>query len=335
MSRRKLNFFVFLAACLFLGQPTQGSAETGELRVARQLGLGFLQLMVMEDSKLIEKHAKAAGLGDIKVNWSVFSNASAMNDALISGKLDFATAGIPAVLTVWSRTRGTAQEVKGVLGVNVMPLLLNTRNPKVITIKDFSEKDRIALTGVKVAAQAIILQMAAAQVYGESNFNKLDALTVTMAHPDAMAALLSGGSEVNSHFASPPFQYLELKHPEVHTVLDSRDVVGRMNFSVSYSTTKFHEANPKTYAAVLAAFREATETIKQDKKSAVELYLRMSRSKDTVDQALSILGDAEFTMTPYGFKKFADFMYKVGTLKTKPDTWRDVFFPEVHDLPGD
>jgi NitT/TauT family transport system substrate-binding protein len=335
MLDRAIGILALLVACSCIGQSTKVFAETGELRIARQIGLGFLQLMVMEDKKLLEKHLGAAGLGDVKVEWSVFGNAGAMNDALISGNLDFATAGIPAVLTLWSRTRGTAQEVKGALGVNVMPMLLNTRNPNIASIKDFGPNDKIGLTGVKISAQAMVLQMAAAQVFGDSNFSKLDSLTVTMAHPDAMAALLSGKSEVNSHFASPPFQYLELENPGIRTVLSSADVVGRMNFSVLYSTVKFRDANPKTYAAVLTAFREATDWINQDKRGAVELYLRVSKSKDTVDHTLKLLTDADFTITPHGFTKFSSFMYKVGTLKVKPDSWKDVFFPEVHALPGD
>lgn len=38
---------------------------------------------------------------------------------------------------------------------------------------------------VKVSMQTILLQMAAAQTFGESNYTKLDGLTVSMAHPDA------------------------------------------------------------------------------------------------------------------------------------------------------
>ncbi|HZP89069.1 MAG TPA: ABC transporter substrate-binding protein [Burkholderiales bacterium] len=322
-------------AVLLVGQCNPSWADTSEVRIARQIGLGFLQLMVMEDEKLIEKHAKAAGLENVKVSWSVFNNASAMNDALISDKLDFATAGIPAILTLWSRTRGTPHEVDGVVGVNVTPLLLNTRNPNVHSIRDFSDGDKIGLTGVKVALQAIVLQMAAAKVWGEANYSKLDHLTVTMSHPDAMAAMLSGKSEVNSHFASPPFQYLELEQPGIHTVLDSNDIVGRMNFSVVFAKRQFYETNPKLCGAVVGAFREATETIQHDMKKAAELYLRMSRSKDTIEHTLEIMRHMEFTMTPHGFTKFAEFMSKVGTLKNTPKSWREVFLPTVHGLPGD
>jgi NitT/TauT family transport system substrate-binding protein len=32
--------------------------------------------------------------------------------------------------------------------------------------------------------------------------------------------------------------------------------------------------------------------------------------------------------------KFLDFKLKIGTLKTKPASWKDLFFPNVWALPG-
>ena len=54
----------------------------------------------------------------------------------------------------------------------------------------------------------------------------LDALTVSLSHPDAQVALLSGASEITAHFSSPPFQYQQLEKPGIRTVLSSYDVLG-------------------------------------------------------------------------------------------------------------
>src|SRR5207253_5917618 len=107
---------------------------------------------------------------------------------------------------LWARTKGNL-DVRGASGLNTMPLFLNTRRPDINSIRDFSDKDRIALPAIKVAVQAIILQMAAAKEWGDASYAKLDPLTVSMTHPDGLIALLSGHGEVNSHFTSPPFQY--------------------------------------------------------------------------------------------------------------------------------
>ena len=45
--------------------------EMAEINVAQQYGISYLPLMIMEDQKLIEKHAKAAGV-DVKVGWAKF-----------------------------------------------------------------------------------------------------------------------------------------------------------------------------------------------------------------------------------------------------------------------
>ena len=40
-------------------------------------------------------------------------------------------------------------------------------------------------------------------------------------------------------------------------------------------------------------------------------------------------------MAPQKVYKTAEFMHKIGTLKTKPASWKDFFFPEVQSLAGD
>src|SRR5437016_13282502 len=107
-----------------------------------------------------------------------------------------------------------------------MPLYLNTRNPNVKALKDFTDKDRIALPAVKVSIQAITLQMAAEKAFGEGQQNKLDPITVTLSHPDAQTALLSGQSEITAHFSSPRYQYQQLKYAAIHRVLSPYDVPG-------------------------------------------------------------------------------------------------------------
>ena len=65
-------------------------AELNELVIAQQPGIGYLNLMVMQEQKLIEKHAKLAGLGDVKVTWQAINSGQAMNEALNADKLHIA-----------------------------------------------------------------------------------------------------------------------------------------------------------------------------------------------------------------------------------------------------
>jgi NitT/TauT family transport system substrate-binding protein len=310
-------------------------AELAEIRVAQQYGISYLPLMIMEDQKLIEKYAKAAGL-DVKVGWTKFAGGNVMNDALLSNSLQFASGGVGPLVTLWARTRGNL-DVKAVAAINSMPLYLNTRNPNVKTIKDFTEKDRIALPAVKVSIQAVTLQMAAEKAYGEGQQNKLDPLTVSMSHPDAQTALLSGAGEITAHFSSPPFQYQQLEKPGIRTVLNSYDVLGGpATFNVVWTTSKFRDENPKLYDAFVKALDEAIAIINRDKRAAAENYLRLSKDKDSVQNILAMLNDPliVYTTTPQNVSKYVDFMLKTGAIKAKPDSWKDLFFPNVHGLPG-
>jgi len=322
---------------LSLGIAAPAHAETGEVRAAQQFGLSYLALMMMEDSKLVEKQAKTMGLGDIKVSWAKLGGPGAMNDALLSGGIDFGTGGVPSLITLWSKTHGTPQEVRGVGALNSMPVNLVTSNPNVKSIRDFTDKDKIAVTTVKVSTQALLLQMAAAKEFGEQNYAKLDPLTVSLPHPDAMTALLSGGGTITAHFSSPPFQYQEVGRPGIRTILSNYEILGGpATFNVVWSTAKFRDANPKTYAAFVAAFEEATATINRDKRAAAEVYKRMSGTKETVEELLKMMEDplVEYTLTPKSIMKTAEFMAKVGTIKEKPSSWKDLFFPNVHGLQG-
>ena len=328
---------VVLMLCLVALDAPHAAAEVATVRIARQYGVGYLQIIVMEHEKLLEKHARLAGLPDVKVTWNTYSDGTVANDGILSGNLDFVAGGLGSFVTLWDRTRGLL-DVKGVAALNSMPMLLNTRNPDVRTIRDFTEADRIALAGVKVSSQAVTLQVAAAQAFGEANWNKLDALTVNMAHPTAMQALLSGRAEVTAHFTSPPCQYDELAQPGIRTVLNSYDVWGGpQTFILAWTTSKFREQNPKLYAAFQAALIEATDIVNNQRSVAAAMYLKVPGDKSkTAEELARMLADPQlrFTLTPENVLKFTAFKVRNGTIKTRPETWKDLFFPEIHAAEG-
>src|SRR5689334_18636584 len=326
-----------IAVGLSLALLTPARAEQSELRVAKQYGLGYLQMMVMEDQKMVEKAAVAAGMPDVKVTWATFRSSDVMNDALLSGNVDFVCLGIPGIATIWAKTKGTPNEVRAASGFNFLPLQLNTRNPNIKSIRDLTDKDKIALPAVKVSMQAIMLQMAAAQTFGEANYTKLDGLTVSMAHPDAMVAFLSGAGEIDNHFTSPPFSQKEMERPGITKVLNSVDVLGGpISFNVVAATARFHDANPKLYAAFMRALQDATDFINRDKRAAAEIYIRMTKDKSSIDDILKIVNDPqiEYSLVPKNTMKMVEFMHKTGTVKVKPASWKDMFFPNMHDVAG-
>jgi NitT/TauT family transport system substrate-binding protein len=317
----------FLALPLVLA--TSARAEVSEVRIAQEFGISYLPLTVMHHEKLLEKAAAKAGMPGLKVSWTQFGAGNAMNDALLSGSLDFPSGGVGPLLTIWSRTGG---RVRALAALNSMPLDLVTTDPKVKTIKDFTDADKIALPAVKVSIQAVTLEMAAAQAFGTDHYNQLDRLTVSMKHPDALEALLSPHSEITAHFGSAPFQYLELENPRVHRVLSSYDVLGGPHtFNVVWTTQKFHDANPKICAAFLAALDQAMALIKNHPKQAAAIYIAEENSKLAPAFVEKMIRDPEniFTTTPQRVMKYAAFMHSVGTIDKMPKSWKDLFFPEI------
>jgi len=333
---RKETFYIIVSVAV-IGLLQPAAAQVPEIRLAKQFSMGYLQLNVMEHRQLIEKHAKALGMPEVKVIWQTFNGPAAINDALLSGQIDIGSGGVPGLLVVWSKSKGTPQEIRGISALSSQPVLLNTRDPSIGTIKDFKPTDRIAVPAVKVSVQAILLQMEAAKVFGEKEFTKLDTQTVSMTPPDATVALLGGKSEITAVFSVPPFQQQQLEHVGIHTVLNSFDVMGgSSSFTVAWTTAKFRDSNPMLYKALIAALKDATDIINKDKAAAGQLWIEDSKSKLTPEMVGKIVAGPQvrWTLTPEHTMKFADFMAEVGTLKNKATSWKDYFFPEIYDLNG-
>jgi len=302
----------------------------GNIRIAEQFGVVYLLLNIAQDQQLIEKQGKKNGV-DIKVERVQLSGGSAVNDALLSGAIDIAGAGVGPLLTIWDRTNGR-QNVKGVASLGSFPYYLISNNPKVKTIADLSEKDRIALPAVTVSVQSRILQYAAAKQWGDKEFARLDKFTQTLPHPDAAAAVIAGGTEINGHFGNPPFQEQELAgNPNAHIVLNSYDVLGGpSSATVLYATEKFRNENPKTYRSFTAALAEAAHYATTNPEGAADAYIRVSKSKVDRNLLLKIIKNpqVQFSVEPQNTYGLSEFLFRVGAIKKKPASWRDYFFDD-------
>ena len=330
------NLIKLLAAALGLVGSTLAAAEVDELKMMSQYGIGYMQLTLMKQDKLVEKHLAREGLANTKVTWATMGAGAAANDALLSGSLHFAAGGTGPALILWDRTRGNLG-VQGVAALSSMPNLLVTRNPNIKSVRDFTDKDRIAMAGAGSSVQTTYLQMAVSKEFGIENYKKLNPLMVNLPHPEGLRALLSGSAEITSQFTSPPFQNQALEAPGMRVVLNSYDVMGGPNtFLMVWATKKFRDENPKSYKAVVAALKEATDAINADKKRAAEIYVQAGGNKESAEKLLAIMNDPQvrYTMAPERILPYAQFMHQVGTLKNRPESWKDLFFPEVHNLPG-
>src|SRR5215467_14392654 len=211
--------------------------EVTEVRIPRGAGgIGFLPLLVMEKYSLIERQAQEAGIPNLHVQWIDLGGPAVMNDSLLSGAVDFIAAGPPAFIVLWDRTQDSTK-VKGAAAMSSLPMYLNARADHLKKLDDLTDKDKIAVTAVKVSIPSIIMQMYAREKYGADQVTRFDKYTVTMTHPDAVIALLSGSGGISAHFTSPPFHQRELKDAHVRTIMTSDQVMGGSTTFTMLSTT--------------------------------------------------------------------------------------------------
>lgn len=326
-----------LAALLAFLHPALGWAQAATtIKITRQPSIIYMPTYVMERMKLVEKHAAALGAPGVTAEWLTFSGGGNATDAMLAGSIDVVNTGPGNLLLLWDRTRGG---VKGIAASSALPLTLMSRDPRIKTLRDLTETDKVAVPTVRVSTQAVLLQIAATGLFGVDQWNRLDANTVQMSHPDALVALSNPRHEVASHFSAYPFSFQELKTiPGAHVVTNDRAIMGSpLTNAVFFATTKFGDANPKLIQAVKDAAMEAEVFIRSNPREAVEIYRAGSGDRMSIDELLAMRqepGMDDHLSKPQGTMRFAEHMNRIGTLKMMPKAWTDYFFPISHDLDG-
>ena len=333
----EMNIFRWLwpLALLLAASPSRAEVET--VRIAMPYGLVYLPTYVVVDRQLIQKHAAAAGLGDIKVTLRNMASGPVTSDLILANDADIGMGGWGPAFIMWDKTRG-ANKVRGIMPLSSSSIVMLSIDPRIQSLRDFRDGDKIGISAIKVTDQAVTLQMAAAKEWGWDQRFRLDPLTISVSNPDAMAALLSGQTEVKNHFTIVPFSVLEEESGKVHKVMTSDDyMTPGSSGTVMYASARFHDPNPKLYAAVAAAVEEAIAFIGQDPRAAAAIYVNHEPQKRVLSWVEHIIRDPKqitYSSTPRGIKEHADFMYKLGTLKNQPESWKELFWENVWDHDG-
>lgn len=314
-----------LVLVLALAVPCAALAQEAKvIRIVKQPGLGYLELIVMREQKLIEKR-----LPGVAAEWKELTSGPVIRDAMLAGQMDIGSGGLaPFILAV---DKGLGWKIIGAL--NEMPLFLNCDRPEIRSVRDLKPGDKIAMPAVG-SIQHIILQMEAQKELGSPK--ALDALVVAMSHPDGTAALLSK-REITCHLSAPPFQYEQLRTPGIHKVFDSYQAVGGPHtFNLVWTSQKWAVANPTLFKAFGAALEEAVSFINTKPQEAARLYAATERTRLTPEQVLEIIRaeGIKYTTTPTGLMTFAAFMQKEGLIKKLPSSWKDYAFEHLQGAAG-
>jgi NitT/TauT family transport system substrate-binding protein len=313
-----------LAVCVLLGA-APARAEVNEVRIGIQYGLIYLPVVVAEAQGFFAEEAKKAGLPDLKITVQRFSGSPAITDAVLSGNIDVGAFGTPGLLIAWEKTKGH-QDVAGLAALGANAFVLMTNKPEIKSLADFGDNDQIAVPAT-TSPQAVVMRMAAEKAFGD--YHRVDRLLVSMPHPDATAALLSG-RVIAGYVATAPFIAVLRKSDKIHTVTTSKDILGEEMTGVALGAPKkFVDANPTVAKVVIAAVEDGMAFMARDPGKSAELYIAAENSKTSKDDIVGMLTDGSivFAVAPAGLMKLAAFMAKTGEIKTVPKSWEDVFFP--------
>jgi ABC-type nitrate/sulfonate/bicarbonate transport system substrate-binding protein len=309
------------------------SAAETTLRLGIQPELPSLPVIVAAERGFLVARAQEAGLGQVKVTLQLLSGAAAVNEALIARSIDASVLGATALLGTWDRTRGR-ENVRALLPLTTLDVTLFTNRAEIRSLADFREPDRIAVPAT-ASPQAIILRMAAEKLAPEKRA-EVERLLIVMPHPEAMAALLAG--KVAGYVASQPGAGLLARNDKVHALITSKDVLGgeEVTGAVVAAAGTFVDGNPAAARAIGAALEDAIGFIRGNPDEAADIYVRSQASNVARADILAQLTDGSmvYSTAPSGFARFARFMAKAGLIANEPASWKDVFFPLLHDRSG-
>ena len=331
-----LSFAALFVAALAAG-PTR--AEVGQVRIVDFQGLTHLPIRVAFDLHLIEKHAAMLGVPGLTTSFQTVGSGVVMGEMLVSGSADLGVSGTVPLLVLSDKTSGKAK-LKGIMALAQSNQLLLTVDPKIRSLTDYGPLDKVAVTEPEVSTYAYTLEIAAAKKFGWEQRRRFEQNLVPMSNGDALNLMMSGATEVKSHFTVLPFTAAEMSRANVRLVLNSKDVVGFPYTSTAAVTTAgFRAANPKVYKAIVEALHDAIDLINSNPKEAAEIFLRHEKYPGGVDALVAGLqgktpDELKFTSTPVGTSVFADVMYKDGVLKHQLSSWKECWFPEVWNEHG-
>lgn len=327
-------------ALTVLVRPPSAAAEAGEVHIAEQDGIAYLPIRVALAHRLIEKHAKSAGLGEIKVVARRYESGIAVNQAVLSGNADFGAAGTTVLLSLWDRTRGSEFETRGVIALAAMPLKFVTTDHRIAGLADLSGRadHRIAVPEAKVSIHAVTLRMGAEKVFGPGQAYRLDPLLFVLPHPHAAAALLASRRTIQTHVAGLPYSFQEISSGRGRVIATSTEIVGGPHTTaVLYATRKWKEKNPRLFKAATDAAIEALAWLREDSRRAAKFYKDQAKSKQDIAEIEAMFADANeiaFDPRPRNTMPFALFLARTGAIKARPASWKDYFWETAHGFDG-
>lgn len=250
---KKLMALVLLLALALCGC---GRQEPPSIGIAEQYGIAYAPLTIMKEKGFLEQE-----LPDVAIRWQQFGGPTAIRESMLNGDVDFGFMGVAPVLIGIDN----GMEWKYAAGISSNEVAIVTSRPEIKTLADFTEEDRIAILSPG-CTQHILLCMLAGQQLGDPM--ALDGQLVSMSHPDALQALLSG-TEITAHVATPPYLQQEVE-AGMSVMATGEEIMGRpFTFISCVVMTQFYEEHRELYDGFIRALERSIEYLNQNMEECV------------------------------------------------------------------
>lgn len=293
-----ISLLLSIVALIGCSSKNEKNLSQNKISIAEQFGLAYAPLQIMKENKILEKNYPG-----INIDWKQLGNTAAIREAMLSNQVEVGFMAIPPFLIGLDK----GMEWKIASGLSESPVALVTNSENIKSIRDFSDKDRIALPQPG-SIQHMLLAMQCEIEFGDAK--RLDNLLVTLAHPDGMNALLSS-KDITAHFTTPPYLFKELEQKNIHQILDGKEAIGvDFTFVVGVTTNKFHDLKPELYKAFVTSLKESIQFIQKNPDKSAEILAPIYKlSKGEVRKYITNK-DMIYTDEVKGINEFAKFMKK-------------------------
>ncbi len=307
-----------LLAAVATAQPA--ATAPGHVTIGYQPGIGYAPLIILKTQKTLEKQFPGTTF-----SWLVLSSGAAITNGVIAGDIQVGAGGTGPLIIGWAQ----GVDWKVIAGLDWGDLWLMAKDPNIKTIADLKGK-RIAMPG-PTSIQAVVLRKMAQVKLGDAH--ALDSTIISMDHPAAMQALLTG--QIDAHLTSPPYQ-LQEKVRGAHVIARSNQYFGASSFLSAWETSKFYNQYPEFSKTFYDDVQNAIKLINTNPTKVAHLLQDDSNGVPTWRQYKQWLGVSGLTFTtrPLGLMRYANFMNKIGMIKKMPASWQDMVFPPVYPTKG-
>lgn len=286
-------------------------AIPSKITIAYQPGLGYANLVVMKQQKVLE-----TAFPKTTFEWKILSNGAAIRDGMIASQIQLGALGVAPFLVGWDK----GANWKMLAGLDELDLWLMTKDANIQSLKDIKAGMKIGMPAPD-SIQALVLRKAAQDQLG--NAKALDNNIISIDHPLGVQALMNG--QLTAHLTTPPFQFQETS-AGAHAILHSFDVFGQATSLGLFMTQSFYDKYPDFSKWFYQQLSDATSFIKSKPDQAAQLLSQEDGGKTTAEQYKTWLADKSivYDTTPHGMVKYANFMKATGMMGKTPATVKDL-----------